>query len=697
VTARPPLDDETPRGRGPRRPRLIEGRPGLVLTAVAGTLTALLLVTGVVLALQRAERDERIVYDVAAHDAEGVAARVDQFFRERFENLETIAQMPLIQTGTSAEIKWYFERLVDAGSSFSGGLSLIGTDGVMILLSGFPLDEPPIDLSDRDYVQAVLAMDAPAYGDAIVGRRSGDPLLTFAVPVRDGTGTTVSILAGTIRLDLPDGGLARIGTGLSEAVIVDGSGQVVVDRGTILLPVPADPAFLAATAGGGAREDVPAPDGSGSWLAGHARIGDSAWRAVILRDPAVALAGVRSGFASELLALGLLGLIVAVAIAIIARRLDRATAAGRRETEALRRREAFLRQFADTLPVAAGTLDGELQTTFANRLLSDRATADFLEMVHPDDRSLLPRPGGPSDGSVSVDIRLADPDAPDGYRWHRATFVEGAGLAGVRWFFAAADVDLEKRTELGLQRDLQRRDEFLGLVSHELRTPLTLIIGNAIALGRRDRALPDVVREGLQDIETSARQLQRMPENMLVLSQVAAAEADPTVEPQVPARLVERTEAAFRRQHPEHPVVIELEPGLPIVEANETWVDQVLWNLLTNAMKYGRRDEPIRVVVSRAGEFVEIAVLDDGPGIPPEELDRIFEPHFRSPSTRTSTRGLGLGLSVCRQLVEIQGGTMSAGPRDGGGMRFAFTLPAMDAVAELIDPAPDPASAPAQA
>ncbi len=654
-------------------------RPGLILVAVAGALAVALVAAGVTLSFRSYQDEKSTRTDEIASEAAVVAARFDQFFEERFENLDTIGHMPVVQGGDRAVIKGFFERLVAAGSSFTGGLSLIGTDGHLILLSGFPLSDEPVDLSDRDYVRAVLATNQPAFGDAIIGRVSGDPLLTFAVPVRDASGATISVLAGTIRIDLPEGGLARIGASLGNAVIVDGSGQILVDRGVVQAPTAASPAFLAATSGATASESVPAPDGSGSWVGGFAPIGTSNWRAVVLHDRSDAFGDARRSLLLELGTFGLIGLGGVSSTVWAARRMNRNAAAEHAESEGVRAQEEFLREFADALPVIAGTLDAAGKTSFANRALRATGPPDLAEIIHPDDVALLP-PAAATDAEVSVELRLRTRGPADEYRWHRARFVRAMEMGDVRWFFAAADIDDEKRLELGLQRDIQQRDEFLGLVSHELRTPLTMMIGNADTLARHfKKDLPPIAIESISEIETNARRLQRLLENMLALSQANAQDAAPNLEPQILGRLVERTLRDFRIRFPAASPVIDLPDGLPIVNANATFVDQVLWNLLSNAAKYGGAEGKILLDARQVGGFVEVAVTDHGKGLPDDELERIFDPHFRSRANRSRATGLGLGLSVCRRLVELQGGEINAEPGAEGGMRFSFTLPVLEA------------------
>jgi signal transduction histidine kinase len=108
-----------------------------------------------------------------------------------------------------------------------------------------------------------------------------------------------------------------------------------------------------------------------------------------------------------------------------------------------------------------------------------------------------------------------------------------------------------------------------------------------------------------------------------------------------------------------------------------TAVDQVLWNLLTNAVKYGGGGPRIDLTLETVDGWVSVAVHDRGPGIPEAEIEQVFQPYVRSDAQASAVGGLGLGLSVCRTLMESQGGEMFALPRAGGGMTFGFRLRAL--------------------
>ena len=229
------------------------------------------------------------------------------------------------------------------------------------------------------------------------------------------------------------------------------------------------------------------------------------------------------------------------------------------------------------------------------------------------------------------------------------------------------------RTELAMA--LQAKDDFLGQVSHELRTPLTQLIGNAHHLTRPDRVIDDATRqESLHEILAQSQRMQRLIDNMSVLSRLERGIL-PELEPQLLQRVAGATLEEFIRRHPATTVAADLPVDLPAVDSNPATIDQVLWNLLTNAQKYGPSEGPVAVTALAEGGEVAVVVRDNGPGIDVRELEELFQPYYRSPRTAARNPGLGLGLSVCKILVESQGGRIWAMPLRPRGLEVGFALP----------------------
>ncbi|MGI8926061.1 MAG: PAS domain-containing protein [Tepidiformaceae bacterium] len=239
---------------------------------------------------------------------------------------------------------------------------------------------------------------------------------------------------------------------------------------------------------------------------------------------------------------------------------------------------------------------------------------------------------------------------------------------------AFVDVTERRRAEEALAEANSVKDDFLGLVSHELRTPLTTIAGIADVLGRRFESLGREAREeAIGQLQTDSDRLQRLIENMLILARLE--KVGPETEPVLLQRVIPVAVATLARTDRRTQVTTTFEDGLPPVLAQSTWVDQLLQNLLSNAAKYGGGKEEVRIDSVREGEFVAIRVLDRGAGIDPDEVESLFQPFFRGRQATTATPGAGLGLAVCKRLVELQGGRIWAAARPGGGTEMGFTLP----------------------
>jgi two-component system sensor histidine kinase KdpD len=220
------------------------------------------------------------------------------------------------------------------------------------------------------------------------------------------------------------------------------------------------------------------------------------------------------------------------------------------------------------------------------------------------------------------------------------------------------------------------RDAFLGVLSHELRTPVTTIYGSSELLSRKSaETLSDErKREVYEDIRSEADRLYRIVENLLVISRVERQGLTVETEPVLIQRLIPRVVESEASRWPKASWKTDLPANLPPVAAEETYIEQVLRNLLSNAAKYGG-DGSVTVTAHNAGSMVAVKVIDAGPGFPADEAGRLFDLFYRSPTVIRRAAGAGIGLFVSRQLVDAMGGSMSARNRPEGGAEFTFELP----------------------
>jgi two-component system, OmpR family, phosphate regulon sensor histidine kinase PhoR len=221
------------------------------------------------------------------------------------------------------------------------------------------------------------------------------------------------------------------------------------------------------------------------------------------------------------------------------------------------------------------------------------------------------------------------------------------------------------------------RKEFVANVSHELRTPLTLIKGYVETLIDGAKDDPAVATRFLQTIHKHSNRLAFLIEDLLTLSHLESGQI--TLQPQLTSihPIIERV--LDELQSPAAQKTIALENHVPsdlLANADADRVEQVISNLVDNAIKYGRAGGHIRIAAEALPNALQISVQDDGPGIPPEARDRIFERFYRVDRARSRDQGgTGLGLAIVKHIVQAHGGKVWVESNLGAGAKFFFTLP----------------------
>ena len=224
------------------------------------------------------------------------------------------------------------------------------------------------------------------------------------------------------------------------------------------------------------------------------------------------------------------------------------------------------------------------------------------------------------------------------------------------------------------------KDEFLGMLSHELRTPLNAIIGWTHLLSRQ-KLDADMFNRATETIDRNARLQGRLIEDMLDVSRIISGklrlETEPVDLPTVISAAIDTVRSAAEAKD------IRLEPvlanGASLVLGDPMRLQQVLWNLLTNAVKFTPKGGHVQVQLRRIDSYLELTVSDTGPGIDESFLPYVFD-RFRQADSTTARKhgGLGLGLAIVRHLVELHGGTVEVDNRaEGRGAVFTVTLPVM--------------------
>ena len=228
------------------------------------------------------------------------------------------------------------------------------------------------------------------------------------------------------------------------------------------------------------------------------------------------------------------------------------------------------------------------------------------------------------------------------------------------------------------------RAEFLGMVSHELRVPLTSVKGSVAALLNAASDLdPAETRQFHRIIDQQADSMMELIGDLLDVARIATGTLPVSPEPAEAAALVDRARSAFQSDGAGHDLLIELEPDLPLVMADRRRIVQVIGNLLSNAARHSPEWSVIRVSAAREGLHVAFSVADEGRGIASDRLPYLFgkfSPTGNDGGRRTA--GAGLGLAICRGIVEAHGGRIRAESDGlGSGARFTFTLPTVEEAA----------------
>lgn len=227
----------------------------------------------------------------------------------------------------------------------------------------------------------------------------------------------------------------------------------------------------------------------------------------------------------------------------------------------------------------------------------------------------------------------------------------------------------------------QMKSEFVALVSHSLRGPLTNLNGALELIGQDKETLPKELRGTFSILAEEGIRLQHLVRTILDVSRLEAGRLKMNLGPVALEPLLSRVVAVARATEPKRPISLDVSRGLPPAWADETYVEEVIRNLLSNATKYSPQDSPVEVTALLDGDVLLLSVTDHGPGIPLEHQAQIFRAFQRTEvGERRDTSGLGLGLYFASKLVEAQQGHISVespvwADRQALGARFVIALP----------------------
>lgn len=383
--------------------------------------------------------------------------------------------------------------------------------------------------------------------------------------------------------------------------------------------------------------------------------------------------------------------------------------------EALRASEARFRELADSMPQivwtssADGTVDyfNRRWVEFTGRSVADGLGSGWRASVHPDDADRTRKAwddvalhGLP----FQVEHRIRREDGS--YRWLLSRAFASRDEAGnvTKWYGTATDIDDQKRAEAALEEADRLKDDFLAMMAHELRNPLAAV-RNATEILRAPAVSPDQRRWAHGAIDRQLEHLARMLDDLLDVARVRRGLVRLRQERidarDVLSRAIDSVRPIFDRKRL---ALSSASPPEPVfVHADPTRLEQILVNLLSNASKFTPPGGHISASCALEDGRVVLRVADDGQGIDPQLLPHVFDLFTQAQTSLDREQGgLGLGLSLVRQLVELHGGRVearSAGP--GLGSEFLVELQPADALAPgpttgEITPSPTPQASPRQ-
>ena len=252
-------------------------------------------------------------------------------------------------------------------------------------------------------------------------------------------------------------------------------------------------------------------------------------------------------------------------------------------------------------------------------------------------------------------------------------------LLAVSVMISAMTTQIKKQERLRMETEKEPvRANLLRAMSHDIRTPLTSVVGNTAAILESNGAFSrEQEQKLLQDVNEDAQWLIRMVENLLSITRISDEQAKITTEMEAAEEIVAVSVQKFSKRFPGTNVSVEVPDEVLLVPMDATLIQQVIMNLLENAVIHGEGTTKISLSVRREGNTACFAVCDNGRGIPKERLGTIFSGGLSGMQHNDfdMKKNMGIGLSVCHTIVKAHGGTMSAENLKSGGACFRFYLP----------------------
>jgi len=355
------------------------------------------------------------------------------------------------------------------------------------------------------------------------------------------------------------------------------------------------------------------------------------------------------------------------------------------ETVKQRTNELFLsrehfKYLANNIPQMSWTNlpDGEVNYynqqwfNYTGLSLEESKNNGWHKIVHPDDlQETIDKYAAALKSGEVLQIENRYKNAADGtYRWHlnRAVPLRNEKDEIVFWVGTATDIEDQKR-------ELERKDEFIGIASHELRTPLTSLKGYLQLLTNyRKDDLPPVIKQYIAKANIAINKLQRLVNDLLDVSKIQAGRLEYSLTIINLSGVIKTCIADARHIYTENTFLNE-DGDVILVKGNTERLEQVIMNFISNAVKYAQENKTISIRTTLYNDYVRVSVIDNGIGLSGEEKQRIFERFYRVEDKKNMASGLGMGLYISAEIIMNHNGKIGVESEPGKGATFYFELP----------------------
>jgi len=304
---------------------------------------------------------------------------------------------------------------------------------------------------------------------------------------------------------------------------------------------------------------------------------------------------------------------------------------------------------------------------------SETRDSGWKAIVHPDDLPLTIEKytAALQEGGVfEVENRYRRADGV--YRWHLNRAVPLQDDTGNILFWVGTATDIEDQ-----KIEMERKDEFIGIASHELKTPLTSLKGYLQLISYKKEILPETVKQYIDKATIALNKLQRLVNDLLDVSKIKAGKLEYAITTLSLADLIHSCIENAEHIYPSHKFYNQAQSEF-LIAGNDERLEQVIMNLINNAVKYSPVSKDITISASKHGDMVRVGVTDCGIGLSGEQKKRIFERFYRVEDKTHMSSGLGMGLYISQQIIDNHGGKIGVESELGKGAMFYFDLPLLN-------------------